>query len=97
MAPAKLRTRAGNLVRAEWRAVAGRLAGLAGRTKADRGAAADERRLACLGLGGLDRLGDFLGVVAVHLADDLPAVGLEAGGGVVGEGGIVDRGFARAP
>ena len=69
-------------------------AGLGRRTKADHGLAADQRRLAGLAACLADRTPDRLRVVPVDGADHLPAVGLEAPRGVVGEPALdlaVDR------
>src|SRR5690606_32619857 len=83
--PAQVLAGGGDLVLAQGGAVGGLLALLVRRAEADGGAAADQGRAFAVGLGGADGLGDLLRVMAVHLADDLPAIGLEAGGGVVGE------------
>src|SRR5690606_38259287 len=55
-----------------------------GRAAADAGLAADQRRPVALARG-VDGDLDFVGVVAVDVADHLPAVSLEAARGVVGE------------
>ena len=70
---------------AQRRAVAGLLAGLVRRTEADRGAAADQRGLVGSLQCGVDGGLDLDRVVAVDVAHHLPAIGLEAGGRVVGE------------
>ncbi len=98
----------GELVGAERRAVDLAAVLLAGCRPADDGLEDDERRLVGLALGGLDRgveLGDvldvFAGLLPVH-GLHVPAVGLVAGGHVLGEGdvgvvldrdlvGVVDR------
>src|SRR3546814_7596672 len=85
MRPAHRDARAGYFVIAQGRTVTGFLALLGRRAKTDLGAAADQRRFVAFGLRGMDRLGDFLGIVAVDMTDHLPAIGLETGGGVVGE------------
>ena len=67
---------------------------LVGRAGADDGLAADQRGLGGVGLGLLDGGFDGDRVVALHVADHLPAVGFEALGGVVGEPAVdvaVDR------
>ncbi|GAB1459121.1 hypothetical protein MASR2M50_08950 [Thauera sp.] len=58
---------------------------LVGRAGADDGLAADQRGLGGVGLGLLDGGLDGDRVVALHVADHLPAVGFEALGRVVGE------------
>ncbi|MNS45853.1 hypothetical protein D3C72_783310 [compost metagenome] len=60
-------------------------AGLVRGTVTDDGAAADQGRLAGLGLGGFDGGVDGFRVVTVNGRDDVPAVGFETLGGVVGE------------
>ncbi|MNV26154.1 hypothetical protein D3C71_1172690 [compost metagenome] len=66
-------------------AVAGFLAGLVRRTKTDRGAAADQGRLAVLRQGRFDTGLDALRIVAIDAAHHVPAIGLETLRGVVGE------------
>ena len=77
--------RSRDLVVAERRAVRGRLARLARRPEPDDGLAAQDRRA----IGDRERLADRgvdrVGVVTVHAAHHVPAVGVEAGRGVVGE------------
>ncbi|MCY1515307.1 hypothetical protein D9M68_498890 [compost metagenome] len=75
----------GDLVVAQRRAVALFLAGLVRRTEADHGLAADQGRTVAGLARGLDGGLDLVGVMAVDVADHLPAVGLEALRGVVGE------------
>ena len=55
-------------------------AGLVRGTVTDDGAAADQGRLAGLGLGGFDGGVDGFRVVTVNGRDDVPAVGFETGG-----------------
>ena len=67
---------------------------LVGRAGADDGLAADQRGLRGVGLGLLDGGFDLDRVVALHVADHLPAIGFETLGGVVGEPAVdvaVDR------
>ena len=63
----------------------GLLAGLVRRTEPDRGPAADQGRLVARLQRGLDRGLDLDGVMPVDAAHHVPAVGLEALRGVVGE------------
>src|SRR5690606_18200039 len=74
-----------DLVLAQRRPVRRLLAGLVGGAVADGGAAAQQRRLVLRAQRLLDRGLDALRIVAVHVADHVPAVGLEARRGVVGE------------
>src|SRR5690606_35793719 len=85
MVPAQRGASGGDFVMAQRRAVALFLAGLVRRTEADGGLAADQGRLGGVLAGGLDGLDDLVAVMAVDVADYLPAVGLEALRGVVGE------------
>ncbi len=85
MLPADGHARRRHLLRAQRRAVAGLRALLVGRTLADNGPAADQRGPAGLVAGRLNRRLDLRRVVAIDLIDDLPAVGPEAGRGVVGK------------
>jgi hypothetical protein len=59
--------------------------GLVRRAPADLRAADDQRRLGCLRLGLGDGGGNGRGIVAVDRADDMPAIGAEAGRGIVAE------------
>src|SRR5690606_1375954 len=77
MIPAKLGTGRGNFIVAQRRTVALFLAPLVRRAKADHRLAADQRRTLAFRAGGLQRGLDLLGVVAVDIADHLPAVGFE--------------------
>src|SRR5690606_8445159 len=65
-------------------AVGGFLALLVRRAEADDGLAADQGRPVALA-SSLDGQPDLVGIVAVDVADHLPAVGLEAPRGIVGE------------
>src|SRR5690606_33501967 len=78
MVPAQRGASGGDFVMAQRRAVALFLAGLVRRTEADGGLAADQGRLGGVLAGGLDGLDDLVAVMAVDVADYLPAVGLEA-------------------
>ena len=94
MVPAKLRAGGGDLVLAQRGAVAFLLALLVRRAEADDGLGADQGGFVVLRGGLRDRLPDRLGVVPVHAADHVPAVGLEARRRVVGEPAVhlaVDR------
>jgi len=75
----------GDLGVAQRRAVHVVGAGLVRRTGADHGLAADQRGLVGHRLGGFDGGMQRLGVVAVDVGHDVPAVGLETLGRVVGE------------
>ena len=86
--PAQLLAGRFQLVLAERGAVAGFLAGLARRTKTNRGAAADQGRLVELRQRAVDGGLDALRVVAIDAAHHVPAIGLETLGGVVGEPAI---------
>ncbi len=94
MGPAELYACGGDLVLAERGAVAGFLALLGRGAVADDGLAADQRRLVRI-----ERRRDEcrlhgLGIVAVDIAQDFPAVGFEALRGIVGEPAVdfaVDR------
>ncbi|MNQ60098.1 hypothetical protein D3C85_743670 [compost metagenome] len=83
--PAQRSAGGGDLGIAQRSAVALFLAGLVRRAEADGGLAADQGRPRGFGAGGLDGGLDLVGVVAVDVADHLPAVGLEALRRVVGE------------
>ena len=85
MRPAHRRPRPRCLVRSERGAVRRRRPRLGRRPPPDGGPAADEARPLAVAARRLDRRLHRPPVVAVHAADDLPAVGLEAGRGVVGE------------
>ncbi|MCY1290549.1 hypothetical protein D9M70_396990 [compost metagenome] len=85
MVPAQRGAGQGNLVVAQRGAVALFLAGLVRRTEADDGLAADQGRLVAALARGVDGGLDLVGIVAVDVADHLPAVGLEALRRVVGE------------
>src|SRR5690606_19491340 len=82
--PAQRFTGQGDLVLTQGRAVGGLLALLVGRAEADNGLAADQGRLVALARS-LDGRLDLVGVMAVDVADHLPAVSLEAARSVVGE------------
>src|SRR5690606_11584588 len=81
--PAELLARAGELLGAERRAVAGGAALLGRRAKADAGATGDQRR-PLVGTRSLDRPADRRRVMTAD-ALDVPVVGLEALQRVVGE------------
>lgn len=85
MVPAELGTGRGNFIIAQRRTVALFLALLVRRAETDHRLAADQRRTLAFRTGGLQRGLDFLGVMAVDIADHLPAVGFETRRGVVGE------------
>ena len=85
MRPAERGPGRGNFPGPQRRAVHVVATGLGRRAPADGGPANDQRRLAAAGFGLANRLIDGRRVVAVHRADDLPAVGPEAGRGVVAE------------
>ncbi len=84
MRPAQRLTGQGNLGITERGTVALFLALLVRRTKTDDGFAADQRRPVALARR-LERYLDFVGVMAVDVANHLPAVGLEAARGVIGK------------
>ena len=84
-APAQGLADQGDFVGAQRRAVALFLALLVRRAEADDGLRADQGRLVGDLAGRLDGGLDRVGAVAVDLGDDVPAVGLEAGRGVVQE------------
>src|SRR5690606_30740240 len=73
-----------DLVLTQGCAVGGFLALLVRRAEADDGLAADQGRPVALA-SSLDGQPDLVGIVAVDVADHLPAVGLEAPRGIVGE------------
>ena len=83
--PAELVARQLDLVLAERRAVGLGRALLVRRTETDHGLAADQGRVGGLRARRLDRLAHLVGIMAVDVAHHLPAVGFEAGGGVVAE------------
>ena len=83
--PAQLLAGGGDFVLAQGGAVHAGGAGLVGGTEADGGLAADQRGLVVHRGGAVDGGRDGLGTVAVDVFDHVPAVGLEAGGGVVVE------------
>jgi hypothetical protein len=83
--PAHVRAGGGDLGVAQRRAVHVVGAGLVGRAHADARLAADQGRPRGFGLGLVDGGVEGLGVMAVHVGDDLPAVGFEAARRVVGE------------
>ena len=74
-----------DFILAQRRTVRAFLALLVRRSETDRGPAADQGRLSCFGLRGTDGLVDFDRIVTIDVADDLPAVGFETGGGIIGE------------
>jgi len=82
--PAQRGAGRGDLVGAQRRAVALFLALLVRRAETDHGLAADQGRLVALARG-IDGGLDLVGVMPVDVADHLPAIGLEALRGVVGE------------
>ena len=83
--PTQLHTRRGDFVLAQRGAVAAFLTLLVGRAKTDHGARADQGGPLVLRGGCVQRAGDRVRVVAVDVADDIPAIGLKARGAVVGE------------
>ena len=85
MVPAECGAGQGDFVVAQRRTVALFLALLVRRTKTDGGLAADQGRLVHALARGLDGHLDLFGVVAVDIANHLPAVGFEALRRVVGE------------
>ena len=85
MTPAQVLTGEGDLVVTQGGAVALFLTLLIGGAKTDDGLATDQGGLAVDGAGHLDSGLDGLGVMTIDLGDDMPAVGLEALGGVVQE------------
>lgn len=74
-----------DLIRAQRRSMAVVTSGLGRRAPADCRFAADQRRTGCLRLRRANRLVDGLDIMPVHIGDDLPAIGLEALGRVVGK------------
>ncbi len=84
MVPVQFLAGQGDLVVTQWRAVAVFLALLVRRTEANDGLAADQGRLLALA-SGVDGHLDFIGIVTVDVADDLPVVRFETLGRVVGE------------
>src|SRR5690606_21531680 len=84
MLPAQRLAGQSNLVLTQGCAVGGFLALLVRRAEADDGLAADKGRLVALA-SSLDGQPDLVGIVAVELAAHLPAVGLGAPWGIVGE------------
>ena len=94
MVPANVGTGSRDFVGAERGTMHVVRAGLVWRTHTDDCLAADQCRLAHFGAGGQQRTFDGFGVVAVHIGDDLPAIGLKAFRRVVGEPALdvaVDR------
>src|SRR5690606_39117759 len=83
--PADVLARRGDFILAERGAMHAFRAGLVRRTEADHGAAADQRGLVGVLARSLDGGPDLFGVVAVDVADHVPAVGLEALRRVVAE------------
>ncbi|CAI1174446.1 Uncharacterised protein [Serratia rubidaea] len=83
--PAQLLAGGGHFGLAQRRAVGIVGAGLVRRAEADNGLAHQQGRLVGDLAGFLDRRLDGVGVVAVHAAHHVPAVGFKALGGVVGE------------
>ncbi|MNZ78871.1 hypothetical protein D3C78_974610 [compost metagenome] len=84
MVPVQLFARQGDFVVAQRSTVAIFLALLVRRTETDDGLAADQGRLRALACS-VDGGADFVGVVAVDIADHLPVVGFETLRRVVGE------------
>ena len=92
--PAEPQPGRGDLLVAHGLAVHGSRALLVRRAPADRGLGANQRRFVAHGAGGRQGLGDGLAILAVHVWDDVPAVGLESHGRVVREPALnlaVDR------
>ena len=87
MVPAQGLAGQGNIVVTQGGAVAVLQALLVGGAEADDGLAADQGRLVGDRAGLVDGGLDGVAVVTVHLGDNVPTVGLEAGRGVVGEPG----------
>ena len=85
MVPAEAGARRGDFILAESCAVRGFLALLVRRSKADDGPGADQGRLARLRGRCLDRRLDRAGIMAIDIADHVPAVRLESGRRVIGE------------
>ena len=83
--PAQMLARGGDFVRPQRRAVGFVAAFFVCRAFADQGFAADDRRLGGFGAGGCDGSLKGLGVVAVDIGHDVPAVGGEALGDVFAE------------